>query len=212
MVFICAFTCLCNCLCNCRWKSIVNTKKGNIRSLIVAMFIMAAFVLLPSKAQAQFSSVSVNALGWVTGNFNAAVDFKLDTKVSVDLPLSFSPVKGKTVGWQNVTFSPGVRFWATELYRGSFFGVYASGALYDLRYGGYDRRGWATGVGFSYGYSKLLSKRWNLELELGFSAVYAEFDRHETRDFGVFEDETWWRTLRLMLLTSRMKVSVGYLF
>lgn len=190
----------------------MKTQNHTIRKLLVAILFVVAFAVAPQKAAAQFSSVSVNALGWVTGNFNAAVDLKLDTKISLDLPLSFSPIRGKELGWQNVTFAPGVRFWTTELYRGSFFGFYASGAWYNLRYDGFDRRGWATGVGFSYGYSKLLAKRWNLEMEVGFSAIYTAFDKHENREYGIFEDEQWWHTRRVMLVPSKLKVSVGYLF
>lgn len=184
----------------------------NIRQLLIAALLCVAFAIAPSRAKAQFSSVSVNAIGWATGNINAAVDVKLDTKVSLDLPLSLSPVMNQKIGWQNVTFAPGVRFWTTELYRGSFFGVYASGAWYRLRYDGFDRKGWATGVGFSYGYSHLLSKRWNLEMEIGFSAIYTAFDKREHRTYGVWEDEYWWHTRRVMLVPSKLKVSVGYLF
>ena len=190
----------------------MNKQTRNIRKFLVAAIAVIAFVLSPDKAKAQFSSVSINTIGWATGNFNAALDLKLDTKISLDLPLSFSPIMSEKVGWQNVTFSPGVRFWAVELYRGSFFGVYTSGAWYKLRYGGYDRRGWATGLGFSYGYSKLLSKRWNLEMEVGFSAIYADYNKRENRSYGIFEDEYWWHTRRVLLAPSKLKVSLGYLF
>ncbi len=184
----------------------------NIRRWILGAAALLCFALAPSKAVAQFSSVSTNLVGWATGNINAAVDLKLDTRISFNIPLSFSPVMGKNIGWQNITFQPGARFWMTELYRGSFVGVYGSTAYYRLRNHGWNRRGWAAGAGVSYGYSHLLSKRWNLEVEVGVNVMYTDFDKTRNREFGVFEDEYWWDIRRVMILPGKLKVSFGYLF
>lgn len=174
----------------------------------------ALFVMLfaHNEAKAQFSSVSFNTLGLATGNINVAFDVKLDTKVSFNMPLSFSPVMAKQVGWQNICFSPGARFWTNELYNGSFVSVYGSAAYYRIRYDGWNRQGWATGLGVSYGYSHLISKRWNLEVEVGVSAIYTEFDKTRNLQYGIFEDEYWWRKRQVMIVPSKLKISFGYLF
>lgn len=179
---------------------------------MVAIAALVCMAFAHSEAHAQFSSVSVNTVGLVTGNINAAIDVKLDTKISFNMPLSFSPVMSKQVGWQNVVFSPGARFWTNELYNGSFFGVYGSAAYYRLRYDGWNRQGWAAGIGVSYGYSYLLTKRWNIEFEVGASVIYADFLKTQNREFGIFEDEYWWRKRQVKVVPSKLKVSFAYLF
>lgn len=186
--------------------------RENIRRWAFSVVALVVMTFVGGEARAQFSSVAVNAIGLATGNINAAIDVKLDTKISLNMPLSFSPVMSRKVGWQNVVFAPGARFWTNELYNGSFIGVYGSAAYYRLRYDGWNRQGWAAGVGVSYGYSHLLTKRWNLEIEVGVSAIYADFDKTRNYEYGIFEDEYWWRKRQVRIVPSKLKVSFGYLF
>lgn len=178
----------------------------------LAILLLLAFAALPGIGHAQFSSVSFNALGYVTGNFNVAFDVKLNARTSLDVPISFSPLRFKNVGWQNITLTPGVRFWLNEIYQGSFFGVYADGSYYKILYSDDNYQGWSAGAGFSYGYSFLMSKRWNLEVEIGASVVYMDYTLKPERQWGIFEDEHWTRHRSIGLVPSKAKISFGYLF
>lgn len=179
---------------------------------ILIIICAVAFVAFPRICCAQFSSVSVNTLGYLTGNLNVALDFKINSRTTFDIPLSFSPMMFNKLGWQNVTVQPGFRFWTNEIYQGSFFGLYAGGTAYRMLYRNNYYQGWASGVGFSFGHSFLLSKRWNLEAEIGASLIYADYTKKENRTYGIFEDEHWTRHRRIQAVPSKLKISFGYIF
>lgn len=169
-------------------------------------------LLLSGSASAQFSALSFNVLGYASGNINAAVDLRLDAKRSFNIPLSVSPVAFTKTGWANVTLAPGVRFWNNEIYHGGFVGLYAIVSAFDFRYAQKERWGWCTGAGVSYGTAILLSKRWNLELELGLGVVYSKYSLKELIEYGPFDDEEWSRRNSILLVPSRTRVTFAYLF
>lgn len=90
----------------------------------------------------------------------------------------FSPVKH----WIHAGFEPGVRYWMNGVYnRGVFLGGHLLGKIF--RYGGHSlessyREGYAVGGFVSVGYSRELSARWGLELELGLGGQYRVYDRY----------------------------------
>ncbi len=68
------------------------------------------------------------------------------------------------------------RYWLCQSFYGHFLGVHAGGGEYNLsrvhlpfvsRSASYRYEGWALMAGFSYGYSWVLGKRWNLEATIG---------------------------------------------
>ena len=84
---------------------------------------------------------------------------------------------------------PEARYWLCEAFNGHFLGLHSGYAFYNaggVRFPFQDKstrdyryQGWATGVGFSYGYSWILGKRWNLEATLGFGYIYSSYDIYE---------------------------------
>lgn len=48
-------------------------------------------------------------------------------------------------------------------------------------------RGWATGIGISYGYTWILGKRWNLEANIGAGYIYTKYDKYECKTCGRFK-------------------------
>ena len=51
--------------------------------------------------------------------------------------------------------------------------------LTDYRY-----EGWAIGGGIAYGYSFLLAKHWNLELEIGIGYIFTKYKEFECKVCG----------------------------
>ena len=83
---------------------------------------------------------------------------------------------------------PGVRYWMRETYgRGCFIGlhgvfsIYNAGGLFGHRY---RYEGTAFGGGLSAGLVRPLSRRWNLEFELGLGVVWADWERYRCVNCG----------------------------
>lgn len=180
------------------------------KKTIILIFI--ATIVSISKLSAQFSSVSFNTLGYVSGNINVALDFKVNNRLTFNLPISISPVKFNSLGWRNATIEPGFRMWVNNIYHGSFVGVYAVGSYFNFLFDSTNHKGWAAGAGASYGYSFFLTKRWNLDVELGLAVVYADYNTNPNIVYGPFDDEQWSRFQNIMLVPSRARVSFSYLF
>ena len=76
------------------------------------------------------------------------------------------------------------RWWLCERFNGHFFGAHVLGGQYNI--GEYDvpmlfekesrYEGWGAGVGLSYGYQWIWSKRWAMEFNLGLGYIHLEYD------------------------------------
>ena len=115
--------------------------------------------------------------GLGTGNLNVEGSMAFSTHWSAHLPVQYNPFRlwddGKL---KNFTVQPGVRYWMRETYgRGCFIGlhgvfsIYNAGGLFGHRY---RYEGTAFGGGLSAGLVRPLSRRWNLEFELGLGVVW----------------------------------------
>ena len=87
-----------------------------------------------------------------------------------------------------------------------------------LTYVGYDlgsstRRydGRAFGIGVSYGYSWMLSTRWNVAVEAGIG-LFRTRDTRRDPTVGDWDDEYIWHYRRWTLFPSKLGVSFSYLF
>ena len=96
---------------------------------IIILFICFPFSV--SKLKAQDYAVKTNALYWMTTSPNAAFEFAVNNKVTVNLMGAYNP-------W---TFSddrkmrfwlaqPEVRYWLCEKFEGHYFGVHLHGAQF----------------------------------------------------------------------------------
>lgn len=117
----------------------------------------------------------------------------------------FSPVEH----WTHAGIEPGVRYWTNGVYnRGVFFGGHILGKVF--RYGGHRldssfREGYAVGGFASIGYSRELSARWGLELELGLGVQYRSYDRYDLSRVHLASGED------LVPAVSRFGIQIVYL-
>ena len=100
---------------------------------------------------------------------------------------------------------------ALRILVGHFVGGQLSYVGYDLgsRTRRYDGR--AYGIGFSYGYAWMLSKRWFVILEAGIG-LYRTRDTRRDPTVGDWDDEYIYHYRRWTLAPSRLEVSFSYLF
>lgn len=166
-----------------------------------------------SASYAQFSAVSTNIVGWATGNINASVDVNVNLHNTINIPVSGNPFKFGDTQWSHVVLQPGWRHWFVERYIGQFVSPSLLYANYTI---GYDKRtfkGNAYGIGCSWGYSKLLSTRWNFIVEVGAGIIYTPYIEQKRSKFvDEFDDEFAYHHRRILLLPIKCNLSFSYLF
>lgn len=150
-------------------------------------------------ADAQDVTVKTNLLYDATLTANAGIEFGLAPRWSVDLSGNYN---GWTVDghkWKQWLVQPELRYWFCDHFAGHFIGLHALGGQYNfgnfntsLSFLGTDysvfaderHQGWYVGGGIAYGYSFILNRHWNLELEVGFGYVYTRYDVFECAGCG----------------------------
>lgn len=140
-------------------------------------------------------AVKTNLLYDVTTTFNLGVEFYLDNQISLDVPVSYNPwIFSNSKKWKHILVQPELRWWMKETFRGTFIGIHAHYAFYNV--GGLDNppfskymnahrfEGWLAGVGVSYGYSWNFSQYWGMEASLGIGYAYLDYDKFECSECG----------------------------
>lgn len=175
------------------------------------IFIILAFACIANTANAQYTAVRVNALGLVTGTLNAGVDIAVADKWSIDVSALYNPLKTNAFRCQALALTAGVRKWRFEPHVGAFWGLHTTAAKYDFgdKIQHYD--GWLTGIGASYGYSWMLSTRWNFTLEAGLGLFYMQ-DKRQSYYTPPLDDIFIYHYRRLVLAPSKLEISFSYLF
>lgn len=166
-----------------------------------------------SASHAQFSSISTNLVGWAGGNVNVSVDLSVNRNNTINVPVSFNPFKFGDTQWRHFAVQPGWRHWFTERYVRHFVSPYLTYATYRLGYDQHSYSGHAMGIGCSWGYSILLSTRWNFMVEVGASVIYATYDkRMYDKYIGEFDPEYTYHHRRVYVLPTKCCLSFSYLF
>jgi hypothetical protein len=153
--------------------------------LLPAMLLSLVFALSPGKASGQFYAIKTDLVTLSTGNLNIEGSALLNLRWSAHVPVVYNPFTYGDYQLKNISLMPGVRYWFTETYtRGWFAGANAVASYYNIRFWGKEEgwQGLAFGGGLSGGYSMMLSKRVNLEFELGGAAVWTTYDRYECNE------------------------------
>lgn len=167
--------------------------------------------LCPQRASAQYYGVGLNVPMLLTGTVNVSFEAAFAPHWSADIAAMWNPVKADKLQMRLLAVQPGVRYWFFEEYAGHFIGTHLAAARYDIGGRRFHRKGWLTGLGVSYGYSWLLSTRWNLSVEAGLGLYYMKDTR---RDHHVPDDRDEYicHARRLVLGPSKLNVGFTYLF
>ena len=105
----------------------------------------------------------------------------------------------------------GGRYWFYESFVGHFLGQHLTYVGYDLGSRTKRYKGHAYGLGVSYGYAWMLSKRWNIALEAGIGLFHTEDTRHDPT-VSDWEDECIYRYRCWTLAPTKLEVSFSYIF
>jgi outer membrane protein OmpA-like peptidoglycan-associated protein len=139
--------------------------------------------------------IKTNLLYDATATINLGAEFRLGGHTSIDIPLNYNPWEfGENRKWKHAMAQPEFRYWLRETFRGHFFGVHATGAIYNVGnlpepMAPYMRahrfQGWLAGGGLSYGYRfNFRNPNWAIEATLGGGYLYKDYDVYECVDCG----------------------------
>lgn len=166
-----------------------------LKRLWVLVFMFTAF----AGVKGQNVTVKTNLLYDATLTANAGVEIGLAPRWSFDLSGNYNGWTIDDHKWKHWLVQPELRYWFCDHFAGHFVGIHAVGGEYNfgnfntsLKFFGTDysvfanerHQGWYAGGGIAYGYSFILSRHFNLELEAGFGYVYTRYDVFECAGCG----------------------------
>lgn len=151
---------------------------------IVILFIICSYSF------SQSVGLKTNLVHWATTTPNLGIEFAFSRKLTMEIGYGYNPFVFKdNKKVQHWIVQPELRYWTCESFNGHFFGIH--GLIGEYNIGGVDvpigklknlkdyrYQGYAYGGGISYGYQWVLSKRWNLEANLGAGYVYLDYDKY----------------------------------
>lgn len=140
--------------------------------------------------------LKTNLLYWATATPNAAIEFPVGSKHSLQLEGAVNPWEfsdGKQ--WKHWVAQAEYKYWTCEPFNGHFFGIHALGGQYnagnvDLPFGLFPAlennryQGWGIGGGLSYGYQWVVSRHFNIEASVGVGYVYLKYDKYQCDGCG----------------------------
>lgn len=143
------------------------------------------------------AGVKVNLLYLATTTLNAALEFGLAPKWTLDIIGNLNPwdLDGHRRGIRHALIQPEARYWFCQRFERHFIGMHALYGVYqiediylrpfvDLRGMRYD--GWGAGVGLSYGYHLAMGRSWGWEFTLGVGYVYLDYEKYNRGDCDTF--------------------------
>jgi hypothetical protein len=146
-----------------------------------------------------------------TGTVNAGFEMSVEKQWSIDVSAYWNPLRTDKFSSRLWYVQPGVRYWLYEHFVGHFFAAHTTYGRYNFGNEGWYYKGWLTGIGFSYGYTWILTKRWNLTAEGGIGLYYMR-DRKHLYEIEDWEPECIINYRRLVVAPSKIEVSFTYLF
>ena len=176
-------------------------------------FLLLLFLMLSSqKGFSQEIAFRTSATMWATATPNIEVSVPVNKKWTVHLPVLYNPwVWKENSRFQQLTVMPGVRWWKQLANVHYFLSAYAIASRFHV--GGwfnhkYRYDGKAFGVGIGGGYSFVLNRHWNIEAELGFGCIYADYDKCGwTKDSHLYD-----KCRHLKIVPTKVDVSFVYFY
>ena len=171
---------------------------GNYRAhLFPGMpFLLFLFLLVCNtmSLRAQLVTVKTNVADWMTVSPNLSAEFTLSSRLTLDLSATGSPFKIKDdLYFRHLRLQPELRYWLTSPLTEHYVGITAFYSTYDA---GYKKQGYfgdSYAAGLTYGYSWILSRRWNFELSAGLGVIHYRMARYTPGEAHPVPGETGWK-------------------
>ena len=169
----------------------------NYKFLLVLMVAMASTF----SVSAQKAALKTNLLYGATATPNLQLELGLSKKSTLELGAGMNWFEfSDNKKFKHILVQPEYRYWFCETFNGSFIGLHAHGAQFNV--GGWDipvgrldafknnrYEGYLYGAGISYGYQWVLSPRWNFEASLGGGFARIHYDKYQCATCGTKLDD-----------------------
>lgn len=188
----------------------------SVKTILTVLALALLPVLSPQLAHAQFYSVKMNALSLAAGGtLNLEGEVVAGNNWTLNVVGQWNPWEFGSDGSRRVkqiTVSPGARYWFGGAFNyGWFMGWHGIASRFNMsNMFGLNRRydGRAYGGGMSAGFSIPLTKRWNIEYEVGVAGAWSDYRVYDCGNCGQFrEHKHAWK-----VIPSRVGVNMIYLF
>lgn len=161
-----------------------------------SIFGMLFFLLLfcnGSDVWAQRVAVRTNIPDWATLSPNVGFEFALGSQLSLETDVTYSPFRFKdNLYLRQVRIQPEFKYWFETILSRHYVGATAFYANYDLGINDKGFYGDGFGIGLTYGYNWVISRRWNFELSAGVGAIHYRLARYTTGTIHQNPDTTGW--------------------
>ena len=132
-------------------------------------------------------AVKSNVLYDLTSSLNIGGEIKCNDTYSISSIISYNPwTFADNRKMKHLLIQPELRKWFGDVFQGSFVGIQAHYARFNV--GGilsdYRFQGNLVGGGVSYGYQWIISKRWSMEATIGVGYARLEYDKYARGDGG----------------------------
>lgn len=140
-------------------------------------------------------SIRTNMLLLFTGSLNAGIDYALNKQWSLGAETSYNPWSYGDTRIRHFLLRPEARYWFCQVNNGHFLrsgiqymryniGAFGNSKLFssDIRQNRY--QGNNVGINIGYGYSWLIGKRFNIEVEFGLGVLYDSYTKYPCTQCG----------------------------
>lgn len=141
---------------------------------------------IPNVPRSPRLAVKTNLLFDAMTTMNLGLEVRVSPKSTIELSGSYNPWSwSDNRKLKSILVQPEYRWWVCDPFAGHFIGAHAQWGHYNygnLPFGGFKNnryQGDLYGVGFSYGYSWYLGKRWALEATVGVGYNYLEYQKFD---------------------------------
>lgn len=155
------------------------------------VFISILFFMVSTFIWGQKAAIKTNLLYDATTSLNLGFEFGLGSKATLDISGNYNPWKFGKAQWKHGLIQPEFRYWFCEKFNGSFLGIHAHYAHYNV--GGLSfndniknnrYQGDLYGAGISYGYQWILNNRWSIEATIGVGYARLVYDKYPCAECG----------------------------
>jgi len=173
------------------------------------LFTIILMMTIAGYSLSQNYSAGTNLIGVATGSLNMELSAGVGRKLSIHLPVSWNPFHfSGNRKIMHLAVQPGLRFWSWHSYSGFYTGTQVgfiryNAGLTSLRY---DGKGY--GLSLSAGYSKMVSRRWNLDFEVGAGLFRVMHDCYERKLCG----EYLYSEDKIKIIPCRISLNLVFLF
>lgn len=139
------------------------------RRLLTAMAVFLLMAFVSPDVKAQRLALKTNSLEYLMLTPNLTVEARLSRKLSLQMGLAVNPISRPIadIVLKNFRVEPELRYWFNRPMARHFVALSFTAADYSVRIKDRYYKGDVVAGGFSYGYALVLSRHWNMEVEIG---------------------------------------------